>query len=115
MAQWGYASQGRYNFSLPAAAVREWHRPPAGGKAPGFAFVDGDARDDLAARDALARVFTTLEPPIAPDRELSAARLDREGRLVVGTAPRAPRARACLLYTSPSPRDGLLSRMPASA
>ena len=28
----------------------------------------------------------------------------------VGAAPRA-----CLLYTSPSPRDGLLSRMPSSA
>ena len=25
------------------------------------------------------------------------------------------RAKACLLYTSPSPRDGLLSRMPSSA
>ena len=25
------------------------------------------------------------------------------------------RADACLLYTSPSPRDGLLSRMPSSA
>ena len=25
------------------------------------------------------------------------------------------RDRACLLYTSPSPRDGLLSRMPSSA
>ena len=24
-------------------------------------------------------------------------------------------ANACLLYTSPSPRDGLLSRMPSSA
>ena len=27
----------------------------------------------------------------------------------------AARAKACLLYTSPSPRDGLLSRMPSSA
>ena len=26
-----------------------------------------------------------------------------------------PLASACLLYTSPSPRDGLLSRMPSSA
>ena len=26
-----------------------------------------------------------------------------------------PDANACLLYTSPSPRDGLLSRMPSSA
>ena len=27
----------------------------------------------------------------------------------------APYAGGCLLYTSPSPRDGLLSRMPSSA
>ena len=27
----------------------------------------------------------------------------------------APAPKACLLYTSPSPRDGLLSRMPSSA
>ena len=27
----------------------------------------------------------------------------------------ADKAAACLLYTSPSPRDGLLSRMPSSA
>ena len=27
----------------------------------------------------------------------------------------AKRQRDCLLYTSPSPRDGLLSRMPSSA
>ena len=26
-----------------------------------------------------------------------------------------PMANTCLLYTSPSPRDGLLSRMPSSA
>ena len=29
--------------------------------------------------------------------------------------PPLQRARICLLYTSPSPRDGLLSRMPSSA
>ena len=27
----------------------------------------------------------------------------------------SPKATVCLLYTSPSPRDGLLSRMPSSA
>ena len=31
------------------------------------------------------------------------------------TAADAPPAYGCLLYTSPSPRDGLLSRMPSSA
>ena len=29
--------------------------------------------------------------------------------------PGTPQAETCLLYTSPSPRDGLLSRMPSSA
>ena len=29
--------------------------------------------------------------------------------------PMFEKAYACLLYTSPSPRDGLLSRMPSSA
>ena len=30
-------------------------------------------------------------------------------------SPQLVRFRSCLLYTSPSPRDGLLSRMPSSA
>ena len=32
-----------------------------------------------------------------------------------GTTDIADEVKACLLYTSPSPRDGLLSRMPSSA
>ena len=31
------------------------------------------------------------------------------------TLPNTHDMRSCLLYTSPSPRDGLLSRMPSSA
>ena len=34
---------------------------------------------------------------------------------VVGREDPVDRLRSCLLYTSPSPRDGLLSRMPSSA
>ena len=34
--------------------------------------------------------------------------------VIDGNRPR-PTPMACLLYTSPSPRDGLLSRMPSSA
>ena len=59
----------------------------------------------------------------APDRSLATHRmaLERERRL--SEAPlldasairRRHRLYACLLYTSPSPRDGLLSRMPSSA
>ena len=40
----------------------------------------------------------------------------RAGDQVLEIGPgRGVLTRACLLYTSPSPRDGLLSRMPSSA
>ena len=52
----------------------------------------------------------------------AAAAADREASLVaaasVGLADRNnshPRLKICLLYTSPSPRDATLSRMPSSA
>ena len=41
--------------------------------------------------------------------------LDHESMRVVATKDRVSFNRPCLLYTSPSPRDGLLSRMPSSA
>ena len=34
---------------------------------------------------------------------------------VIGLFPKSEGMEVCLLYTSPSPRDGLLSRMPSSA
>ena len=54
------------------------------------------------------RVNGTVEPVVTAERP-GAVRVD--GRL--GFAQ--PAFAACLLYTSPSPRDGLLSRMPSSA
>src|SRR5680860_101331 len=48
--------------------------------------------------------------PGPEDRRVGSARLHRR-LLAVATALRS----SCLLYTSPSPRDGLLSRMPSSA
>ena len=41
-----------------------------------------------------------------PFRERLARAMEKKGFEVI---------QACLLYTSPSPRDGLLSRMPSSA
>ena len=35
--------------------------------------------------------------------------------LIQDNFPGTPSIKDCLLYTSPSPRDGLLSRMPSSA
>ena len=42
------------------------------------------------------------------------ARADKQGVILVGITDYAQHL-FCLLYTSPSPRDGLLSRMPSSA
>ena len=54
--------------------------------------------------DVVAQRFVTTE---VTDKRVSE-------RLDIGTV-RADEIRLCLLYTSPSPRDGLLSRMPSSA
>ena len=44
------------------------------------------------------------------------AQIDINGKLICACAARKrPFHKGCLLYTSPSPRDGLLSRMPSSA
>ena len=55
-------------------------------------------------------------------RQIEAARqaivryMKREGQIWIRIFPDKPiTKKPCLLYTSPSPRDGLLSRMPSSA
>ena len=58
-------------------------------------------------------------PPDSPSEEeeesgkVELARTPREPRVAKGKPPGG--FHSCLLYTSPSPRDGLLSRMPSSA
>ena len=43
------------------------------------------------------------------------ARIYNEDLAAIGCLPPTHQPKCCLLYTSPSPRDGLLSRMPSSA
>ena len=89
---------------------------------------------DIAKPDAgsIPLEKTALETYVAPAKPsligLSRAQL-AEALGVVGVKPAQQKMRAqqlwhwmyvrgvtrCLLYTSPSPRDGLLSRMPSSA
>ena len=54
------------------------------------------------------------EAQIASLEADAAAKLKKAGEAGAGAQQEAV-AEACLLYTSPSPRDGLLSRMPSSA
>ena len=76
----------------------------------GFVLVEMSVERYLVADDAdllvLVIGFVFVDPSI----------LDVRGDFFVevGFVDRID-ARSCLLYTSPSPRDGLLSRMPSSA
>ena len=57
---------------------------------------------------------TAKEIRASEDHDIIGAVRTRMRRRSAGAAAVAV-AEACLLYTSPSPRDGLLSRMPSSA
>ena len=62
----------------------------------GFVALGGLATVLVSAPPGGAETKTVAKPPNA-------------------TNPIIPTLKSCLLYTSPSPRDGLLSRMPSSA
>ena len=53
--------------------------------------------------------------PPAPPLFLDQTEARRAEKIFLETAPLPHLSQGCLLYTSPSPRDGLLSRMPSSA
>ena len=82
--------------------AEEERREPLVGRQPlavlGAEVEQLDERGERAAQQPLAR-----EPELAPR-----LRADDGGVAVVEDV-------ACLLYTSPSPRDATLSRMPSSA
>ena len=55
----------------------------------------------------------TLVPGLTPGAQAAETQID-QGTVTWGIKE-SWRTYICLLYTSPSPRDGLLSRMPSSA
>src|SRR5664279_6049784 len=62
--------------------------------------VAGDGPQAQRAAESLQRFYIAAEKPLSVDD------------IQLGLVEIATQPRACLLYTSPSPRDGLLSRMP---
>ena len=66
-----------------------------------------------AARLANAKVLNLISNKFEP-QGVTAIALLAESHLSIHTWPEA-RYSACILYTSPSPRDNTLSRMPSSA
>ena len=82
--------------------------------APAYADEAGGEAEAKAYMDSLKPFCKILVPEPPKKEEPAKANPD-------GTTPAAPVVVPktvvvpCLLYTSPSPRDGLLSRMPSSA
>ena len=69
------------------------------------------ARLDARAADLLNEMDPAGVSELVPDWE----RVMNLPDPCLGATPLFDDRRLCLLYTSPSPRDGLLSRMPSSA
>ena len=78
--------------------------------------VAGQLGIEGATKMSKADLIQSIADLQAANRE--AAKAEREARRLERQEARNKKnknAKGCLLYTSPSPRDGLLSRMPSSA
>ena len=64
------------------------------------------------SRNDLSKAIECFEKASNKAREAGDRTIERNAYFQLGIAYNS---RSCLLYTSPSPRDGLLSRMPSSA
>ena len=83
------------------------------GKGTGQAAVNYLTRMDYPGRTENPPVVLRGEPELT--KALIASQ-DRQWKFCAGVLSWGPEDHVtCLLYTSPSPRDGLLSRMPSSA
>ena len=71
--------------------------------------------DMLATGPLVATVRESLKKSGIESIVFSDIRIEPDDDTVTRAASFLVETRACLLYTSPSPRDGLLSRMPSSA
>ena len=86
---------------------------PARSDVPRIALLSTSDTDLLSARESGAEF--TLGNPSRLHVESDLPALITGADLVVVRILGSRRSWDCLLYTSPSPRDGLLSRMPSSA
>ena len=70
----------------------------------------------IVEEQALTLVRTSFSTSVREAGDLSAGVFDAQGRLIAQAVTGTPgHVNTCLLYTSPSPRDATLSRMPSSA
>ena len=64
---------------------------------------------------AAQQAAVLLHQPYVGTEHILLGLLKEPGPVISDVLPEGVNYETCLLYTSPSPRDGLLSRMPSSA
>ena len=85
----------------------------------------GESNSGVASGNEDAGDVLLVDDPLPGVRRLTMNRPEKRNSLIhplrgaileaLREADMDPTIKVCLLYTSPSPRDGLLSRMPSSA
>ena len=98
---------------FPALAMTAVMLAAAGADASAIAARRGKIPARLVTRLETAAIDELLAAAVPGLRKVTLAALDVLGR--PSSAAECAAAEACLLYTSPSPRDATLSRMPSSA
>ena len=76
--------------------------------------VKGELIPCFAIKDVVVGDKVTIEK-VEDSKQEKAIIISREKRFSALSRKAKQKDKTCLLYTSPSPRDGLLSRMPSSA
>ena len=89
---------------IPVISGHPWDGVPAPVKAA------PPVRGRKPKMEAAAEAPPPVEKPVKAAKAEKAPKAEKTAK-----AAKAVKAEPCLLYTSPSPRDGLLSRMPSSA
>ena len=98
----------------PAKHMKEWHTELCTGEdSPALLGVAGPNTSILAPRGSAKSTVLGLFAAWMIGRHAAAKKMLRI--LYIAYMVDISRAKSCLLYTSPSPRDATLSRMPSSA
>ena len=112
MLQWMFWEQYRHEPAIAVARYISHYAPEREGELPKLLEKGYAALKVMEGHLAWQSFFVGSGPSLADISLYAYTHVAGEGGFDLSEFPNI---RACLLYTSPSPRDGLLSRMPSSA
>ena len=109
------SDEDAFIMSLAENIARKGHRPLEILADIELLLTRNTGIDDIVAETGLSQKYVRDIVFLLEKGEERLIEAVQHGTLPLSAAIQIARAKTCLLYTSPSPRDGLLSRMPSSA